>query len=90
MIIIYVTFPLTSVVACIFSFWVGRCARKIPVIDDDLPWTMKTMSQAPAARCPWNCMPPTAAGYRAPSAWAEGALAPGRRDRGARPLDLCR
>jgi hypothetical protein len=25
---------------CLFSFWAGRCARKLPIIDDKLPWTM--------------------------------------------------
>jgi hypothetical protein len=24
----------------IFGFFVGRCARKLPVIDDKLPWTI--------------------------------------------------
>jgi hypothetical protein len=23
-----------------FGFFVGRCARRLPVIDDNLPWTM--------------------------------------------------
>lgn len=25
---------------CLFGFLVGRCARKLPVLDDFLPWTM--------------------------------------------------
>jgi hypothetical protein len=29
-----------SSVLCLFSFFVGRCARKLPIIDDGLPWTM--------------------------------------------------
>jgi len=24
----------------LFGFFVGRCARKMPVIDDNLPWTL--------------------------------------------------
>ena len=27
-----------SFVMCLFGFFVGRCARKLPVIDDKLPW----------------------------------------------------
>lgn len=25
---------------CAFSFWAGRCARKLPILDENLPWTM--------------------------------------------------
>ena len=31
----------------IFGFFVGRCARKLPVIDDKLPWAIHR-SQIPA------------------------------------------
>lgn len=31
---------------CLFSFFVGRCARKLPIIDDGLPWAM-SRSQFP-------------------------------------------
>jgi hypothetical protein len=24
----------------LFGFFVGRCARKMPIIDDNLPWTI--------------------------------------------------
>jgi hypothetical protein len=24
----------------LFGFFVGRCARKLPIIDDRMPWTM--------------------------------------------------
>jgi hypothetical protein len=24
----------------LFGFFVGRCARKLPIIDNNLPWTM--------------------------------------------------
>jgi hypothetical protein len=23
-----------------FGFFVGRCARRLPIIDDNMPWTM--------------------------------------------------
>jgi len=36
----------------LFSFWVGRCARKLPIIDDKLPWTM---SREQAPRCTADC-----------------------------------
>jgi hypothetical protein len=25
---------------CLFGFFVGRCARKLPIIDSRLPWTL--------------------------------------------------
>jgi hypothetical protein len=39
-----VTFVITSAaisfILFLFGFWTGRCARKLPIIDDNLPWTM--------------------------------------------------
>lgn len=29
-----------SLTICLLSFIVGRCARKLPVIDDGLPWVL--------------------------------------------------
>jgi hypothetical protein len=29
-----------SLVMGLFGFFVGRCARKLPVIDDKLPWAI--------------------------------------------------
>jgi hypothetical protein len=29
-----------SFAAGLFGFFVGRCARRLPVIDDNLPWTL--------------------------------------------------
>lgn len=37
---------------CLFSFWAGRCARKLPIIDDKLPWTM---SRAQPPSCTEDC-----------------------------------
>jgi hypothetical protein len=42
----------SSFFLCLFSFWIGRCARKLPIIDDKLPWTM-SRDQAP--RCTADC-----------------------------------
>ena len=39
----------------VFGFWTGRCARKHPIIDDNLPWTMRR-DQAP--HCPGDCRHP--------------------------------
>jgi hypothetical protein len=25
---------------CLFGFFVGRCAKKLPIIDSNLPWTL--------------------------------------------------
>lgn len=42
MIIIYclLLLPICSVVMGLFGFWIGRCARKLPIVDDKLPWTV--------------------------------------------------
>ena len=42
MIIIYcmLLLPICSVVMGLFGFWIGRCARRLPIIDDKLPWTV--------------------------------------------------
>jgi hypothetical protein len=37
-----------SSITGLFGFFVGRCARKLPIIDNNLPWTM-SRSQAPIA-----------------------------------------
>lgn len=39
-----------SFTLCIFGFFVGRCARKLPIIDNNLPWTLHR-SQIPAENC---------------------------------------
>ena len=33
----------------LFGFFVGRCARRMPIIDDRLPWAIHR-GQAPAAQ----------------------------------------
>lgn len=37
---------------CFFSFWIGRCSRKLPIIDNNLPWTMH---REQAVRCTARC-----------------------------------
>jgi hypothetical protein len=32
--------PAIAVILCLFSFFVGRCGRPLPVVDDHLPWTI--------------------------------------------------
>lgn len=32
--------PACSFIMGLFGFFVGRCARKLPIIDESLPWTM--------------------------------------------------
>ena len=39
---------LCSLVMGVFCYWLGRCGRRLPVIDDKLPWTM---SRDEAIRC---------------------------------------
>jgi hypothetical protein len=45
-------FLICSLPLSVFSFWIGRCARKIPIIDNNLPWTMR---RARALRCTASC-----------------------------------
>jgi hypothetical protein len=40
--------PICSVVMGLLGFWIGRCARRLPIIDDKLPWTLHR-SQVPTA-----------------------------------------
>lgn len=42
----------SSFVVFLFGFWFGRCARKLPIVDDNLPWTMHR-EQAP--HCSGDC-----------------------------------
>jgi hypothetical protein len=52
-VVIYATLWLaSSLFICLFSFWLGRCARKLPIIDENLPWTM-SRDQAP--HCSEDC-----------------------------------
>lgn len=32
--------PASSAIMGLLGFWVGRCARKLPIVDDNLPWTL--------------------------------------------------
>lgn len=32
--------PVCSVVMGLLGFWIGRCARRLPFIDNKLPWTL--------------------------------------------------
>jgi hypothetical protein len=44
----------------LFGFFVGRCARKLPVIDDKLPWAIHR-DRWPAAVGPYAVGPHAAA-----------------------------
>lgn len=39
-------FSAFTLVSCVLAFLVGRCARKLPFLDDRIPWTMRR-DQAP-------------------------------------------
>ena len=40
--IIDAAFALLSVLGlCLLSFWIGRCARRVPILDERLPWTLR-------------------------------------------------
>jgi hypothetical protein len=49
MILICVSSALICAFTSAFSFWIGRCARRLPIIDDKMPWTM---SRAQLVKCP--------------------------------------
>lgn len=59
--VIYTALSLAcSLILCIFSFWIGRCARRIPIIDRDLPWTMsREQIVRRSADSQATCIPPT-------------------------------
>jgi hypothetical protein len=40
--------PICSAVMGLLGFWIGRCARRLPIIDDKLLW-MLHRNQIPAA-----------------------------------------
>ena len=47
---IYAALSLTFVlVLCVLSFWIGRCGRRIPIIDEGLPWTLRLDEAPPCA-----------------------------------------
>ncbi len=59
-----------SLTICLLSYFVGRCSRKLPVIDDGLPWVLHR-SQVPEAakaslhgQADGHAAPPTKAGCR--------------------------
>jgi len=37
----FLLFAICSSALGVFSFWIGRCARRLPIIDSRLPWTMR-------------------------------------------------
>ena len=49
MVILYcmLLLPVCSGVMGLLGFWIGRCARRLPIIDDKLPWTLHR-NQIPA------------------------------------------
>jgi hypothetical protein len=59
--------PAYSAIIGLVGFWVGRCARKLPIIDDNLPWTL-SRSQIPASTED-SAKPGTG-----PARWPRGAL----------------
>lgn len=34
----------------VFGFWIGRCGRRLPAIDDRLPWTMSREAEQSGKR----------------------------------------
>jgi hypothetical protein len=57
-----------SFTLCVFGFFAGRCARKLPILDNNLPWTLHR-SQLPPEDCHARHKP--AAG---PAHWPQDSL----------------
>lgn len=47
-----------SFTLCVFGFFVGRCSRKLPILDDNLPWTLHR-GQIPVEDCQRKQKPTT-------------------------------
>lgn len=45
-----------SFMLCAFGFIVGRCARRLPVIDNHLPWTMHRGQESTSTHDTWTRM----------------------------------
>jgi len=45
-----------SSITGLFGFFVGRCARKLPVIDDNLPWTLHRGRAVNGAQSKWRAL----------------------------------
>jgi hypothetical protein len=37
----FILLPACSFITFLFGFFVGRCARKLPILDDNIPWTLR-------------------------------------------------
>jgi hypothetical protein len=59
--------PACSSFMGVFGFWIGRCARKLPIIDDNLPWTLNRSQIQAATEDP-------AKSDSGPSRWPRGIL----------------
>lgn len=46
-------FLIFMLVSCVTAFLVGRCGRRVPFLDNHLPWTMHR-GQAPSADDAWT------------------------------------
>jgi hypothetical protein len=47
-------FSAFTLVSCVLAFLVGRCARKLPFLDDRVPWTMRRGQAAVTADDTWT------------------------------------
>ncbi len=43
----------------LFGFFVGRCARKLPIIDSKLPWTLSRDQILRGDERQWTCEQPS-------------------------------
>jgi len=59
--------PTSSAIMGLLGFWAGRCARKLPIIDDNLPWTLSRYQVSESTEEPPKAGP-------SPVRWPEGVL----------------
>lgn len=46
-ILLAILWPIFAVIAFLLGFMIGRCGRKLPILDSKLPWTLHWGENAP-------------------------------------------
>lgn len=72
-----------SSILCLFAFFVGRCARRLPLIDDCLPWVLhrSLVTYSGDDRPPDASLCRKAGGHIQPSPGSQAPASPSQRHR---------